>query len=183
MSLSQLYSCKKNHSKANRGKAAQEFVAAVVERYNAKGWAAIQEIAVPISPSADGFYFSKKSTVDFVGLAYNRHVDFDVKSTKERTRFPLANIGQHQYDWLEKSYMQGSESFILVNFEKLHEWYVVPFPMLKKYWEAWKAGGRASIPIGDFRLDAIAVKEGGRTGLDFLEFIRKEQQKAGKGAL
>jgi recombination protein U len=162
----------KNHSKANRGKSAQQFVAAVVEIYNAKGWAAIQEIPTPIHPSANGFFYAKKSTVDFVGLAFGKHVDFDVKSTKERTSFPLANIEEHQYKWLELAYGQGSVSFILVNFEKLREWYIVPFLMLARRWKEWKDGGRASIPTEDLRLEAIPVREGGRTGLDFLEFLR-----------
>lgn len=165
----------KNYSKANRGKAAQQFVAEIVERYNRKGWAAIQEIAVPVTVTGNCAFFSKKSTVDFVGMAYNKHVDFDVKSTKERTRFPLSNVEQHQYEWLEKSWEQGSESFILVFFEKLSEWYVVTFPMLKLYWEEWLNGGRASIPIEDMRLYAMPVREGGKTGLDFLEIVRSNE--------
>lgn len=162
----------KNLSKANRGKAAQSFVAEVVEWYNNKGWAAIQEIAVPTTIVDNRAFFSRKSTVDFVGLAYNRHVDFDVKSTKECTRFPLANVEFHQYQWLEKTWEQGSESFLLIFFEKISEWYVVTFPMLQLYWKDWEQGGRASIPIEDMRLYAIPIREGGKTGLDFLEFVR-----------
>jgi len=169
-----------SNSHSNRGMEAQNFVFDVVEIYNSKGWAAIQEIAVPTIHTNSGFYYNRKSTVDFVGLAYNKHVDFDVKSTKERTRFPLANIEQHQYNWLEMSRNQGSNSFILVNFSKLNEWYVLTFDILKGYWERWKAGGRASIPIADLRIDAIPVREGGKTGLDFLEFLNKTAKKGNR---
>ena len=166
-----------SNSHSNRGMDAQNFVSDVVNIYNSKGWAAIQEIAVPIVHSRKGFAYGRKSTVDFVGLAYNKHVDFDVKSTRERTRFPLANIEQHQYNWLEMSRNQGSNSFILINFVKLNEWYVLTFSILKEYWERWKTGGKASIPIADLRMDAISVREGGKTGLDFLEFLKANKER------
>jgi recombination protein U len=154
---------------ANRGKRSESLVEHVIDKYNKWGHSIIQKVSTPITiTEGGGFTYGGKSTVDFIGIAYFRAIAFDVKKTEFETRFPLSNVKNHQYEFLKKYHQQRGISFLLVEFEKLHEWYIVPFLMLERWWSNPE---RKSIPYEAFQKEAIKVNEGGRTGLDFLEFI------------
>jgi len=159
---------------ANRGKQSETFIEQVIDCYNSLGHTIIQKIPVPITiTKGGGFSYKRKSTVDFIGFAYKRGVAFEVKKTEFTTRFPLSNISQHQYQFLKKCYLQDQYAFLLVEFEHLEEWYVVPFTMLERW---WNLKDRKSIPYEAFLTEAISVSKGGKTGLDFLDFIRIEKK-------
>lgn len=159
-------------SYANRGMGSQLLVASAVELYNKQKVACIQEIDTPKTILKDGGFYKKKSTVDFIGIAYTLPVAFDVKSTRITTRFDLNLISEHQFVFLNNFHEQGGVSFILLNMVLLKEWYVLPFLMLKRHWIEAERGGKKSIPYEVLKKEAIFIKEGGRTGLDFLEFIK-----------
>ena len=46
-------------------------------------------------------YFEKQSTTDYNGVYKGRYIDFEAKSTKNSTSFPLANISSHQIEHLK----------------------------------------------------------------------------------
>ena len=157
---------------ANRGMAFEELVEYSNRQYAEKGWASIQKVATPWKVVRRGkqivsAFPEKKSTVDFVGVANGRAIAFDAKSTRERTRFPLANIEQHQMDFLERFQDQGGIGFFLVEFAKHHEFYIIPFTNMNEYWERARAGGRKSIPYDDMFLFE-KVKSGRGIALDYL---------------
>jgi len=156
----------------NRGKRSEDLIESVIDKYNQSGQSVIQRVSTPIRKlKGGGFTYSKKSTVDFVGVAYSRPVAFEVKKTEFSTRFPLSNVSDHQFSFLKKYHLQNGISFLLVEFEKLAEWYVVPFQMLSRWWGCRE---RESIPHQAFVDEAVRVEPGGRTGLDFLAFINAE---------
>ncbi|WP_106345012.1 Holliday junction resolvase RecU [Planifilum fimeticola] len=164
-----------NMSPSNRGMRTQAFIREVIERYNALGRSCIQEVDVPKTIGKNGAFYREKSTVDFVGIAYNRPVAFEVKSTRQRTRFDLSLVKEHQYRYLKSFHEQGGVAFILLEMIKHAEWFVIPFQKLKPAMERAWSGGKKSIPYFDLKAEMITVKEGGRTGLDFLEFIRSKK--------
>lgn len=160
-----------NVSPSKRGMLSQSIVAEAVKRYNRLGRACIQEIEVPKTIAKNGSFYREKSTVDFVGIGYNRPVAFDVKSTRCRTRFDLNLVKEHQFEYLSRFHEQGGIGFVLLHMIKHNEWYVIPFKVLEQYMEMAQNGGRQSIPYEEMRIGLPMITEGGKTGLDFLEKI------------
>lgn len=160
-----------NISRSKRGMRSQAVIAEAVRRYNRLGRACIQEIEVPKTITKNGSFYREKSTVDFVGIGYNRPVAFDVKSTRNRTRFDLDMVKGHQYEYLRRFHQQGGVAFVLLHMVKHNEWFLIPFTELESYTETARNGGRQSIPYRDLKWKMPMLKEGGRTGLDFLEKI------------
>lgn len=157
---------------ANRGKALQILVEHSNNMYKHKGWGVIDEVPVPITITEDkGRYikgFKKnKSTVDYVGISHGRGIAFDAKSTKVTTNFPLANVHDHQVEYLKRFKDQGGVAFFLIEFEKLKEFYFVPISFFLEYWEASKQGGRKSIPYKDIQLNCNQIKTERGVALDY----------------
>lgn len=160
-------------SYANRGKALQILVEHTNTTYKHKGWAVVDEVPIPITITEDrGRYikgFKKgKSTVDYVGISQGRGIAFDAKSTKETSRFPLDNVHDHQVEYLLKYKDQGGTAFLLIEFEKLKEFYFVPINFFNEYWEAAKKGGRKSIPYKEIQLNCERIKTERGVALDYL---------------
>lgn len=152
------------------------------EQYESRGWAVIQEVPTPWIVNRRGnevlhAYPEKPSTVDFVGVWNGRAVAFDAKETKERTRFPLKNIEQHQIDFLRRFLDQGGISFVLIEFAVLREVYAVPFVEIEKWWIDSFRGGRQSIPYAEFAKWNM-VKTGRGIVLDFLPVLETWQRAA-----
>ena len=162
-----------NVSKTRRGMRSQELVKSAIRRYNRHNWACIHEVEVPKTITKEEAFYREKSTVDFSGIGYNRPVAFDVKSTRSRTRFDLSLVKEHQYYYLRRFHQQGGVAFILLHMIKHHKWFVIPFEKLERHMKEAQTGGRQSIPYEELCWSTPKVKEGGRTGLDFLEKIIK----------
>ncbi|MBO1513231.1 Holliday junction resolvase RecU [Metabacillus bambusae] len=160
-------------SYANRGKALQILVEHTNNVYKHKGWAVVDEIPIPITITEDNGRYIKgykknKSTVDYVGIAHGRGIAFDAKSTQINTSFPLANVHEHQVEYLKKFKDQGGIAFFLIEFEKLKEFYFVPITFFQHYWEAAKEGGRKSIPYKDIQFNCNRIKTERGVALDYL---------------
>ena len=56
-------------------------------------------------------YFEKQSTTDYNGVYKGKYIDFEAKSTKIKTSFPLANISPHQITHLENVLKHGGIAF------------------------------------------------------------------------
>lgn len=161
---------------ANRGKPFETLIEATNRQYYNKGRATIQKVATPWKVIRKGkkiisAFPEKKSTVDFVGIVNGRGIAFDAKSTMERTRFPLDNISDHQFRFLKSWKNNGGISFILVEFAKLKETYVLTFVDLESWWERAKNGGRKSIPHEWFLINCDLVKSKNGILLDYLSFV------------
>ncbi|EKN67857.1 Holliday junction resolvase RecU [Schinkia azotoformans] len=159
---------------ANRGKHFEKIVDLANEYYRIKGMAEINKEPTPIKALKviagrvrDGVY-EEKARVDYYGVYNGQHISFDAKSTNERTRFPLDNIKQHQMDYLKSIHEKGGQAFILLNWEKFKEVYVIPYLKLAEYWQNAQEGGRKSIPYEDM-LNYNLVKSGRGVPLDYLK--------------
>lgn len=146
-------------------------------QYFMKKIATIQKVATPIkiikTEKTLNAFFEKKSTVDFIGCYNGRAIAFDAKSTKERTRFPLSNIEEHQFNFLKQWKNNGGISFLLIDFAKKQEVYFLTLSELEKWWNEAEKGGRKSIPYEWFVENCDLVKSKNGILLDYLGVIKK----------
>lgn len=165
-------------SYANRGMSFEHLIEHANAQYRAKGWALVQKVATPWKIIRRGkqivsAFPEKKSTVDFIGVANGKAIAFDAKSTRERTRFPLSNIEEHQMFFLEQFHNQGGHAFILVEYVKFNEVYLIPFLRLRDYWNTAMMGGRKSIPYEEMILFP-RIRSGRGIVLDYLAAIKQK---------
>lgn len=127
-------------------------------KYRKEKKAVIQKLEVPIRMTDKGMV-AILSTVDFYGaFSYTKGkrkrgipIAFEAKESLSETSFPLANIHQHQLEYLKLWLSVGGEGFFLIHFKKLHpdHAYVTPVTLVDQYWS--DPDGRKSIPITDFK--------------------------------
>lgn len=140
-----------------RGSALEEYINLTNEKYLEGGLALIQKIPTPITPiNIDKktrhitlAYFEQKSTVDYIGAVQGIPVCFDAKECMTDT-FPLANIHEHQVEFMRQFEAQDGIAFILIGFTKREEYYYMRFSELIKFWNRALHGGRKS-----FRYDEL----------------------------
>jgi len=157
---------------ANRGKSLETLIEHANKQYKAKGVALIQKVATPWTVIRRGkqivsAFPAEKSTVDFIGIAQDYAVAFDAKQCKEKTRFPLSNIEQHQMDFLREWARQDGKSFFIIEMSELGKIYKAEFGHISHYWYKALKGGRKSIPIKDFDKFKVVGQAGGIV-LDYL---------------
>lgn len=118
--------------------------------YRKKRSALILQLPVPLILTNKGI-IPRESTVDFTGLIDSgRFIAYDVKETCSKTSFPIKNIKDHQFLYLEFVSKLGGIAFFLIHFKKLykdHAFYV-PISLVSEYFYNKK---RKSIPIKEFK--------------------------------
>jgi recombination protein U len=165
------------------GQSFEEILKNSCEYYKFRGIALIHKIPTPWSVSYNRAtnkviraHPEEKSSVDFEGVWHGRSIAFEAKSTRERNRFDLKNIKQHQMDYLKQHQCQGGISFFLVEFAKLGEVYLIWHDQVDEWWQKAKDGGRKSIPYLWIQMNCEVVTPG-RTYLDFIRVLEKEKQR------
>ena len=116
--------------------------------YRKTNKALILKVPVPIEMTSSGLVM-KPSTVDYTGvISGGKFIAFDAKETKITTRFPLANIHEHQIEYLEMVIDLGGIGFFLICFTELdkEQAYIVPPSEIRK----WQESNRSSIPFSAF---------------------------------
>lgn len=168
------------NSRGLRGSFLEELVNLTNEKYRAKGLALIQKVPTPIKPiQIDDksrhitlAYFEQKSTVDYIGVVQGIPVCFDAKECAT-ARFPLANVHEHQIQFMTEFEAQEGIAFLLIYFKQTDRYMYLPFAELKKFWDRMKEGGPKSFKLGE--LDPsweISPYEG--TFLHYLEQIQMD---------
>ena len=144
-------------SRGLRGSTLEDFINRTNERYLSQGLALIQKIPTPITPiNIDKesrhitlAYFEQKSTVDYIGAVQGLPVCFDAKECAVDT-FTLANIHEHQVEFMRNFEKQDGVAFILISYTHRNEFYYMRFEELYKFWNRKLEGGRKS-----FRYDEL----------------------------
>ncbi len=152
-----------------RGDAFEELINLANERYRTAGLALVQKIPTPIKPveldrqrgNIKKAYFEKRSTVDYIGAVQGIPICFDAKNI-QREVLPLANIHEHQLEFMADFEKQEGISFFLIRFEIEEAVYLLPYRFVADFAERSKAGGRKSIPLAEIRQNGFAaeVKQG-----------------------
>ncbi|MCQ2792210.1 MAG: Holliday junction resolvase RecU [Bacilli bacterium] len=100
-------------------------------------------------------YFEKQSTTDYNGVYKGHYLDFEAKSTKIKTSFPLNNITSHQIKHLERVIRHHGIAFFLIEFASLHEVYYLDAQYVIDYYRHEK---RKSIPLADIKKYGHLIK-------------------------
>jgi len=141
-----------------RGSVLEELLNATNEIYRSSRIALIQKIPTPITPMEIDketrhitlAYFDRRSTVDYIGAVQGIPVCFDAKECAADT-FPLANVHEHQVEFMKDFREQGGVSFLIISFTERDEIYLMPLEELLVYWERMARGGRKSFTYEEMR--------------------------------
>lgn len=162
------------------GKNLEERVKISCRYYQERGIALIHKIPTPWNVKYDKKYNrvlhahpEEKSSVDFEGVWHGRSIAIECKSTRERKRFDLKNVKDHQMDYLRQHQDLGGLSFFLVEFAKFGEVYLIWFDDMYEWIEKAEQGGRKSIPYEWIRANCDLVLPE-RTILDFIRAIERD---------
>ena len=139
------------NSRGLRGSTLEDMLNRTNDKYLENGLALIQKIPTPITPiNIDKTtrhitlaYFEQKSTVDYIGVVQGIPICFDAKECNTDT-FPLANIHEHQVQFMRDFEHQEGVSFILISYTQHNEFYYLRFSELLKFWNRMEEGGRKS---------------------------------------
>lgn len=139
------------NSRGLRGSTLEDLINRTNEKYLQNNLALIQKIPTPITPiSIDKVtrhitlaYFDQKSTVDYIGVVQGVPVCFDAKECRTDT-FPLANIHEHQIEFMRNFEKQDGVAFILISYTHRNKFYYLRFEELYKFWKRKLDGGRKS---------------------------------------
>jgi len=113
-------------------------------------------------------YFEEPSTTDYNGIYKGRYIDFEAKSTRSKTSFPLSNIRHGQLLHLESVLFHGGIGFFLINFSLLNETYLVDALDILEF---IKKNERASIPYSIIKEKGFLVRESYLPRYDYLEIL------------
>ncbi len=166
------------NSRGLRGSSLEELINLTNERYREHGLALIQKIPTSIKPikldQEQGHislaYFEKRSTVDYIGVVQGIPICFEAKETA-KPGLPLQNIHEHQIDFMTDFEKQEGVAFLIVFFALHNEHYLLPFSVLKKYYELSQNGGKKTIPYAAFEKQYLIEAKSGYY-LHYLEALK-----------
>lgn len=113
-------------------------------------------------------YFEKQSTTDYNGIYKGRYVDFEAKSVKSKTSFPLHNIPIQQIEHLERIILHGGIAFFLIDCYTLKKTYLLKADFICKF---YREKPRKSIPMDLIQEEGYEVPEGLSPRFDYLKVV------------
>lgn len=173
-------------SRGLRGSAFEDLINATNTQYQEDHLAVVQKIPTPITPMKVDHdksritlaYFEKKSTVDYIGVVQGIPVCFDAKECHENT-FPLANIHDHQIQFMTEFERQHGVAFILIYYTKLDKYYYMTYDKMMVFFDRAMSGGRKSFVLEELDEDYFFESEYGLI-VPYLNMLDKdlEERKA-----
>lgn len=168
------------NSRGLRGSTLEDLINRTNEKYLENGLALIQKIPTPITPIKIDkehrhitlAYFEQKSTVDYIGAVQGLPVCFDAKECAVDT-FTLANIHEHQVQFMEDFEKQGGIAFFLIYYSHKDQFYYLPLAHLKFFWDRAKEGGRKSFRYDELNPEYFLPKKNGVL-VPYLDMLQKD---------
>ena len=166
-------------STANRGMSLEGDINLTNEYYKEKDLCLITKRPTPINVVKVDYskgaiitnaYFEKQSTTDYNGVYKGRYIDFEAKSTKNSTSFPLANITTHQIKHLNGVIRHGGIAFFIIEFAVHDETYLLDASFVIDFYEN---GDRKSIPYSVIKEKGHLIKKAYIPRLDYLPIIEE----------
>lgn len=168
---------KASFSAANRGMNLEDNINQSNEYYLQEGIALITKRPTPINIVKVDYtsgvkivdaYFEKQSTTDYNGVYKEKYMDFEAKSTRSKTSFPLANISKHQITHLKNVIKFGGIAFFIIQLELLEEVYLLDASYIIDFYEN---GKRKSIPFNEITNNGIKIKQGFNPRLSYIDAV------------
>lgn len=167
---------KKSICYANRGMKLEALINEANEYYKVNNIAIIYKKPTPITIGKVKYeankkiltkgYFNNKSTLDYVGLYKGKYIDFDAKSTINKTSFPLNNIHSHQLKHIENIINHGGISFLIIEIN--NEIYILKGEDILAF---IKNNNRKSIPYSYIKEKGFIIKLKYNPSLDYIKAI------------
>lgn len=174
----------KSFSHGNRGMAFENDINETNDYYRNQGLCLVTKRPTPINvvsvdyssgPIITNAYFEKQSTTDYNGVYNGRYLDFEAKSTKKKTSFPLANISKHQIEHLKQVIKHKGIAFFIIEFSELDEVYFLDAYYVINFYEN---GDRKSIPYNTIKEVGKRIKKAFVPRLDYLPIIQEIVEKS-----
>lgn len=173
-----------NNSFSNRGKSLEEDINITNKFYLDTKVAIIHKKPTPIQivkvhyPKRSAAviteaYFQAKSTTDYNGLYRNKHIDFEAKETKNKTRFPLANIHDHQFEHMQAILDHGGICFFIIRFTVHDETYFIAASKVISYWLEGKERKNKSISYEVIKEEGFLLPFKYQARIDYVKVIDK----------
>ena len=121
-------------------------------------------------PIITNAYFEKQSTTDYNGVYKSRYIDFEAKSTRQVTSFPLSNISPHQITHLKDVILHGGIAFFIIEFSKLEKVYLIDAQYIIDY---YYSSERRSIPYQTVLEVGHEIKRGFMPRLYYMDIVKK----------
>jgi len=168
------------NSRGLRGSTLEDLINQTNEIYRSNQLALIQKVPTPITPiNIDKntrhitlAYFDQKSTVDYIGAIQGIPVCFDAKECNEET-FPLANIHDHQMEFMKDFEAQDGIAFFLIYFKKREQYYYMTYREARSFFDRRDQGGRKSFRIDELNPDMF-FSEKMPVLVPYLDMINKD---------
>ena len=170
------------NSRGLRGSTLEDLINRTNDKYRDNHLALIQKIPTPITPinidkankQITLAYFDQKSTVDYIGAVQGIPVCFDAKECAKDT-FALANIHEHQVEFMEEFERQGGIAFFLLYFSGMYIFYYLKLDRLLEFWKRMQEGGRKSFRY-DVLDEAYIIPHKHGVMVPYLDLINKDLQ-------
>ena len=169
----------KSFSHGNRGMAFESDINETNDFYRNNGLCLVTKRPTPINVVKVDYskgaiitnaYFEKQSTTDYNGVYKGKYLDFEAKSTKKTTSFPLANISPHQIEHLKQVIKHNGIAFFIIEFSTFDEVYFLDAKYVIDYYEN---GPRKSIPYSAVKENGKIIKKAYAPRLDYLTIIQE----------
>lgn len=115
-------------------------------------------------------FFQCQSTTDYNGVYKGHYLDFEAKSTRSKTSFPLNNIPPQQVKHLRAVKKNGGIAFFLINCYALNETYLLDSDFICDF---YTEKPRRSIPLSEIKKHGHLVPEGYSPRYDYLPLVEK----------
>ena len=170
---------KKIPSAANRGMGFEKDINDTNAYYLEKGLALIYKRPTPINIVKVDYshgakitqaYFECQSTTDYNGVFHGHYLDFEAKTTRSKSSFPLNNIAPQQVVHLRNVQKQGGIAFFIINWYARNETYVLDAAYVCDFYEQKP---RKSIPYEECKSHGHLVAESFRPRYDYLPLVEK----------
>ncbi len=162
---------------ANRGMGFESDINDSNNFYNEKDIALITKRPTPINIVKVDYshgaritdaYFEHQSTTDYNGIYRGRYLDFEAKSTRSKTSFPLGNISVHQIQHLKNVLKQNGIAFFLIHFSLLNETYLLDARFVI---DCFENGTKKSIRLETIQKEGCSIRQGFHPRLYYLEAV------------
>lgn len=168
------------NSRGLRGSTLEELINRSNQHYREQGLALIQKIPTPITPIRIDkasrhitlAYFDRKSTVDYIGAVQGIPVCFDAKECSTDS-FPLANIHEHQVEFMREFERQEGIAFFILYFSGRNQLYYMTFRELLSFWERGRNGGVRHFKFQELNRDYMLPSHTGIL-VPYLEGIQRD---------
>ena len=108
----------------------------------------------------------EKSTLDYTGVYKGYYLDFDAKSSKSKTSFPLANIHKHQLLHIDRVLKHKGISFLII--EMNDRFFILDGNVLIKF---VNNNDRKSIPFEFVQKEGLEIKLKFSPTLDYITVL------------